>query len=102
MTPLVDHSLVALALIVSAGYALCSLGPRSLARRLQTMGAVVLARLPRFVGMRGIARRLADRAAVAGGAACGGCDNCGADSKGEQSPPPDEVRVPLNQIGRRS
>ena len=102
MKSLIDHSLVVLALFVSTGYALYSLGPRSLTRRLQRMGAGVLARLPAFVGMRRLAQRLSDRSAVDGGAACGGCDHCGADSAGVQPPSPDEVRVPLTQIGRRS
>ena len=101
MKSLIDHSLVTLALFASTGYAIYSLGPRSLVRRLQRMGAGVLARLP-VAGTRKLAQRLSDRSAVDGGAACGGCDHCGADSAGVQPPSPDEVRVPLTQIGRRS
>jgi hypothetical protein len=59
MNSVIDNSLVGLALLVSAGYALLSLGPRSLRRRL----LAVLSRATALLGLR----RTAERLAVASG-----------------------------------
>jgi hypothetical protein len=94
MNSVIDNSLVGLALLGSAGYALLSLGPRSLRRRLLA------------------AQRLAAASAGKAHSACGGCDSCGS----EQSPTTEgpsrikepvgtsaaDVRVPVAKIGRRA
>jgi hypothetical protein len=91
----VDNSLVGLALLASAAYAVTSLGPKSLRGRVLGGLSRAAARAPRFPGMRGLAQRLAAASAKAS-AACGGCESCGSD----KAPAPD-VRVPLSKIGRR-
>jgi len=104
MNKLLDNGLVALALIASAGYALSSLGPKTLRRRLWTALARLAASAPSGMHMGGIARRLAEAAAKSS-AACGGCGSCGSEasdgsvaSAGAASA---EVRVPLESIGKR-
>jgi len=59
MNSVIDNSLVGLALLVSAGYALLSLGPRSLRRRLLAARSRAAARAPAFLGLRRTAQRLA-------------------------------------------
>jgi len=104
MNKLLDNGLVALALIASAGYALSSLGPKTLRRRLWTALARLAASAPPGMHLGGIARRLAEAAAKSS-AACGGCGSCGSEasdgsvaSAGAASA---EVRVPLESIGKR-
>jgi hypothetical protein len=111
MNGIVDDFLVGLVLTISAGYAVFSLGPRSLRSRTFAALSRVLGRLPAFVGLRGVARWLAAASADKSQGACGGCDNCGS----EKTPPSttaapttaastgavSEVRVPLAKIGKR-
>jgi hypothetical protein len=94
-----DNSLVGLALLVSAGYAVSSLGPKNVRRRVLAALARITARAPACLGLRRLANRLAAASAVNAPGACGGCDNCGADAV---SPPDPEVRVPVAKIGRRA
>jgi hypothetical protein len=105
MSRILDNTLVALALVASTGYAVASLGPRSLRRRLTAQLGRLAARAPAYLGLRRVARRFAAAAEKAPGA-CGGCDNCGS----EPAPPPDapagpatrtEIRVPVSRTGRR-
>jgi hypothetical protein len=106
MNGILDNSLVGLALLVSAGYAVASLGPHGLRRRLLAALSRLTTRAPAFLGLRGMAARLAIASAGKAHGACGGCDNCGS----EQSPSPksptaarsSEIRVPLAKIGRRA
>jgi hypothetical protein len=98
MNSILDNSLVALALIVSAGYALSSLGPRSLRRRVLGSLSRAAARAPVFLGLRRISSRLGAAAAGKAPGACGGCDDCGS----AQNSPAAETRVPVAKIGRRS
>jgi hypothetical protein len=96
MNGLLDDSLVGLALLMSAGYAVLSLGPRSLRRRIWGAASRALAHVP-ALGLHRLSARLSAAAADPAAGACGGCDNCG---PVPQTPTP-EVRVPISQVGRR-
>jgi hypothetical protein len=104
MNSLLDNSLVGLALLASAGYAVASLGPKSVRRRLLSAIARATARAPRFLGLRTMSQRLEASAGKAQ-KACGGCDSCGSDqspaAKATQNSPAVEVSVPVAKIGRR-
>ena len=105
MNSILDNALVGLALLASAGYVAVSLGPRSLRRRILGVLGRAAARAPAFLGLGGMAQRLAAASMAAG--ACGGCDNCGAEQAAVQKSPTQsssatEVRVPMAKIGRRA
>ncbi|HEY1315063.1 MAG TPA: DUF6587 family protein [Steroidobacteraceae bacterium] len=104
MNSVVDNSLVGLALLLSAGYAVLTLGPRGLRRGLLTALRWIAARTPAFLGLRRSAVRLAERLAAAASGkaagACGGCDDCGSEPKSGKSTD-GEVTVPVAKIGRR-
>lgn len=106
MNTFLDDSLVGLALLVSAGYALSSLGPRGLRRRLLAGLSRVMAHAPAILGLRRMAQWFAAASAGKAQGACGGCDGCGDEPAAQKSPTqnsrPDEVKVPLAQIGRRT
>jgi hypothetical protein len=102
MNSVIDNSLVGLALLVSAGYALLSLGPRSLRRRLLAALSRAAARAPAFLGLRRTAQRLAVASAGKAHGACGGCDDCGAEKAPAQKSPATEITVPMGNIGRRA
>jgi hypothetical protein len=107
MNSILDNSLVGLALLVSAGYAVSSLGPRSLRRRLLAALSRLLARAPKFLGLARVARWLAVASAGKAQGACGGCDDCGSEqAPAQKSSTQDsraaEVRVPVTKIGRRA
>ncbi len=95
MSRLLDTTLVAIVLAASVGYALYSLGPNTLRRRLGT----ALADLAATLHLGRIERRLREGAGGAG--ACGGCDSCAP----AKDPAPDgavkEIRVPAASIGKR-
>jgi len=97
MNSVIDNSLVGLALLASAGYALSSLGPRSLRRRL----LAALSRATAFLGLRRTAGRLAVKSAGKAQGACGGCDSCGSEQPPAAEAPAAEVTVPVGKIGRR-
>jgi hypothetical protein len=97
----IDNSLVGLALLVSAGYAWISLGPRSLRRQLLAALSRATARAPKFLGLRRTAQWLAASAGKAGGA-CGGCDDCGAEKAPAKKSAAAEITVPVGKIGRRA
>src|ERR1022692_4080587 len=98
MNRFLDNSLVVLALLASGWYALSSLGPRSLRKRLWGALARVAARAPSFLRLDGLVRRL-DAAAGKAAGACGGCGSCASDQPAAESTLP-EVRVPAAKIGR--
>jgi hypothetical protein len=106
MNSILDDSLVGLALLVSAGYALSSLGPKSLRRRLLAGLSRMAGRAPAFLGLRRASQWLAVASAGKAHGACGGCDSCGTGEgtaqKSTQNSRPDEVKVRLAQIGRRT
>ena|ERR1700722_17453743 len=97
MNGILDNSLVGLALLMSAGYALLTLGPRSLRRRLLAALGRAAARAPLPLGLRQAAQRLTAAAADKPAGACGGCEDCGS----EKSTSAAEVSVPVEKIGRR-
>ncbi|MGC1521607.1 MAG: DUF6587 family protein [Steroidobacteraceae bacterium] len=109
MNGILDGFLVGIALLLSVGYALLSLGPRSLRRRLLAALSFALGRAPAVLGLRGAAERLAIAAAGKSHGACGGCDDCGTNAAGATATQPPtrdraaaEVRVPVAKIGRRA
>jgi hypothetical protein len=101
MNSVIDNSLVGLALLVSAGYALSSLGPRSLRRRLLAALSRATARAPAFLGLRRTTQWLAASAGKTHGA-CGGCDDCGTEKAPSKNPAAAEITVPVGKIGRRA
>ena len=107
MNSVLDILLVGLALLASAGYALLSLGPRSLRRRLLAGMSRLTARAPAFLGLQRASQRLAVAAAGKAHGACGGCDDCGSENApattaAEQPSPVAEIRIPVTKIGRRA
>jgi hypothetical protein len=107
MNSVLDSLLVGVALLMSAGYALLSLGPRSLRRRLLAAVSRLTARAPAFLGLRRVSHRLAVAAAGKAHGACGGCDDCGSDrapppTAAAQESPVAEIRIPVTKIGRRA
>ena len=101
MNSILDNALVGLALLASASYAVVSLGPRSLRRRILGVLSHGAARAPAFLGLGRAAQRLAAASAAKAQGACGGCDNCGSEAAPAPQVPKAEVRVPLARIGRR-
>lgn len=106
MNGILDDFLVGLVLIISAGYAMYSLGPRSLRSRTFAALSRVTARAPAFLGLGRMARWLAAASADKSKGACGGCDNCGsektpASNAAASSTAGSEVRVPLAKISKR-
>jgi hypothetical protein len=99
MNTVLDNFLVAAVLLVSLGYALVKLGPRSLRKRILGQLSLILAAAPPFLKLAGVAQRLA-AASGKNQAACGGCDTCGTESSSPQSP--SEINVPIAKIGRRT
>jgi hypothetical protein len=100
MSSFLDDLAVGLVLLVSVGYAIYSLGPRTLRGRLLAGASSLLARLPVAVGLRGIVERLGRAATVKAKGSCGGCDNCGSDPAAAQGSP-NEVRIPVSKIVKR-
>ncbi|HEY4974468.1 MAG TPA: DUF6587 family protein [Steroidobacteraceae bacterium] len=103
MNRYLDIFLVILALLASSTYALSSLGPKSLRRRMWQSLARAVARAPSLLHLHGLARRLdavADKAADKAAGGCGGCGTCAAEQPAA-GPALPEVRVPLPKIDRR-
>ena len=100
MNAVLDNLLVAALLLASVGYAVVKLGPRTLRKRMLSALGVVLESAPAFLRLGSAAQRLAAASGKAQ-AACGGCDNCGAEPA---SPPQSssEINVPVSKIGRRA
>ena len=102
MNSILDDSLVGLALLASAVYAVAAIGPRSLRRRILGVLGRAAGRAPAFLGLGRIAQRLAAASAAKAQGACGGCDNCGSEPPTAPQPPKAEIRVPVARIGRRA
>jgi hypothetical protein len=98
MNAVLDNFLVAAALLISLGYAVVKLGPRTLRRRILWRSSLMLAAAPAFMRLGGAAQRLA-AASGKTAAACGGCDSCGEPSAAPQTP--SEINVPIGKISRR-
>jgi hypothetical protein len=107
MNGFLDILLVGLALLASAAYALLSLGPRSLRRRLLAGSSRLMARAPAFLGLQRASQWLAVAAAGKAHGACGGCDDCGSEkapatTAAAQQSPVAEIRIPAAKISRRA
>ncbi len=99
MNAVLDNFLVAAVLLISLGYALVRLGPRTLRPRILSALSLILAAAPSFMRLKTVAQRLS-AASGKTQAACGGCDSCGESAAAPQSPP--EINVPIAKIGRRT
>jgi hypothetical protein len=102
MNGILDNGLVGLALIVSASYAVMSLGPKSLRRRLFGALGRAAARAPAFLHLRRPAQWFTVASEGKAQGACGGCESCGSEQPAAQASPQPEVKVPLANIGRRN
>jgi hypothetical protein len=100
MNAVLDNFLVAAVLLVSLGYALVRLGPRTLRKRILGHLSVILAAAPSFLKLAGVAQRLSTASGKTQ-AACGGCDTCGTESSSAPRSP-SEINVPIAKIGRRT
>jgi len=101
MHSFLDDFLVGLVLLASVLYAVFSLGPRTLRRRLLAAASALLRRLPKISGLRAVAQRLDTAASTKASGACGGCDNCGSEQAPTVPASRSEFRIPLSRIGRR-
>jgi hypothetical protein len=102
MKTVLDNLLVGLALLVSVGYAVSSLGPKTWRNRWLAALSRLAERAPSQLRLGGVARRLAAAAAIVKPqGACGGCDNCGAESAAAPRSAAAEVTVPVANITRR-
>ena len=105
MNGVLDNSLVGLALLASAGYAVVKLGPRSLRQHMLAGLSRLIARAPPAFGLLRISERLGAASNGKAQGACGGCDNCGSEQtpaqQAAQTLPQSEVRVPVAKIGTR-
>jgi hypothetical protein len=110
MSRLLDTALVAMVLAASVGYALYSLGPKTLRRWLRTALADLAARAPAALHLGRVERRLRE-AAAGGSGACGGCESCASsgddaravEARGEEARGGSgkEIRIPAASIGKR-
>ena len=100
MNHLLDDLLVGAVLLVSLGYALAKLGPRTLRRYMLERLSRMLASAPAIFKLGGAAQRLA-AASGKSQAACGGCDNCGSENSSAPKTSA-EISVPVGKIGRRA
>jgi hypothetical protein len=102
MNRVLDNSLVGLALLASAGYAVSSLGPKGLRRRMWGLLARLAAHAPPFLRLGRMARRLDEAAAGYSSSACGGCGTCESAAPDADKPAASEFRVPVAKIGKRT
>jgi hypothetical protein len=102
MNNFLDDSLVALVLLVSAGYVVSSLGPKSLRHRFLQVLSRVLGKAPAFLRLGPVSEKLSAAAAVKAKGACGGCDNCGSEQTPAAKSTSTEIAVSVEKIGRRT
>jgi hypothetical protein len=86
MPGILDHGLVGLALLVSMGYAVIRLGPKSVRRHLSSALGRLAAFVPPAWGLGRAAERLAMGAAGKGGGGCSGCESCGSEQPAALQP----------------
>jgi hypothetical protein len=101
MNGVLDYFLVGLVLLVSAGYAVLALGPRTMRPRFYAASSRALARAPGWLGLKGIAGRLAAAGGKSAGA-CGGCGTCGSEPGAADAKTDGEVRIAVTKIGKRA
>ena len=99
MNRVLDGVVVGSALLASVIYALLTLGPQGMRRRILSTLARLAAHAPSFLRSDGIARRLREASARAA-SACGGCESRGSEESAARAPASD-VRVPVPKIGKR-
>jgi hypothetical protein len=101
MSGIVDNLLVGLVLLLSLGYAVAALGPRSFRKRMLQTLSRWMGRTPAFLGLKSAAQRLSAASTAKAQGACGGCDDCGGEApKSDASS--SEINVPVGKIGRRA
>ncbi len=97
----IDNLLVGLLLLLSLGYAVASLGPRSFRKRMLQTLSLWIGRAPAFLGLKGAAQRLGAASAAKAQGACGGCDDCGSEAAPGSDASSSEINVPIGKISRR-
>jgi hypothetical protein len=100
MNAFLDDFLVGAVLLASIGYAVFRLGPKNWRRRILEVSSGALKAAPAALKLGGLAQRL-ETASGKNQAACGGCDNCGAESASTPQSS-GEISVPIAKIGRRA
>ena len=101
MNAVLDNILVGVLLLVSVGYALYKLGPRTLRKRMLAALSRVMSAAPAYLKLGGAARRLTLESAGNAGA-CGGCDSCGSETSSQPQASSPEIKIPVANIGRRA
>jgi hypothetical protein len=101
MNAVLDNFLVGVLLLVSVGYAVYKLGPRTLRRRILQSLSRAMAAAPVFLKLGRAAQKLDAASAGKAQGACGGCDNCGTETSTEQQTSSGEIRIPVANIGRK-
>ncbi len=101
MNGMLDNVLVGVVLLLSLGYAVASLGPRTYRKRMLQTLSRWMGRAPAFLGLKSIARRLGAAAAAKAQGACGGCDDCGSAAAPDSQASSNEINVPVGKISRR-
>ena len=102
MNALLDNFLVGVLLLVSVGYAVYKLGPRTLRSRILQTLSRAMAAAPAFLRLGRAAQKLDAASLGKAQGACGGCDNCGTESSAEAQPSSSEIKVPVEKVGRRT
>jgi hypothetical protein len=102
MSGIVDNLLVGLVLLLSLGYAVASLGPRSFRKRMLQTLSRWMGRAPAFLGLKRAAQRLGAASTAKAQGACGGCDDCGSEAAPKTNAASSEINVPIGKIGRRA
>jgi uncharacterized protein DUF6587 len=100
MNGFLDDFIVGAVLLASIGYAVFKLGPKSWRKRILEVTSRALNAAPVAFRLGALAQRL-ETASGKGQAACGGCDNCGAESASAPQAS-GEISVPIAKIGRRA
>ncbi|HEY2676522.1 MAG TPA: DUF6587 family protein [Steroidobacteraceae bacterium] len=101
MSGILDKLLVGLVLLLSLGYAVASMGPRSLRTRILGSLSRVAGSAPAFLRLKKAAQRLGQASTAKAAGACGGCDDC-APSAPKAGASAGEINVPVGKIGRRA
>jgi len=101
MNAVLDNSLVGALLLVSVGYAVYKLGPRTLRRRILQSLSRAMAAAPVFLKLGRAAQKLDAASLGSAQGACGGCDNCGTETSPEGQTSSGEIRIPVANIGRK-
>jgi hypothetical protein len=101
MNAVLDNFLVGVLLLVSVGYAVYKLGPRTLRSRILRTLSRAMAAAPASLKLGLVAQKLDAASLGKAQGACGGCDNCGTESSSEPQSSSAEIKVPVAKIGRR-